>query len=59
VLCSFFILIYINDLDNGTASKISNFVYDTKLYRQVGAAEDIAKLRNDLEKCCLMYRIVR
>jgi ribonuclease P/MRP protein subunit RPP40 len=43
-------LIYINDIDNGIASKNLKFADDTKLYRQVGTAEDIAKLRNDLEK---------
>jgi ribonuclease P/MRP protein subunit RPP40 len=43
-------LIYINDIDNGMASKILKFADDTKLFRQVGTAEDIANLRNDLEK---------
>jgi ribonuclease P/MRP protein subunit RPP40 len=43
-------LIYINDIDNGIASKILKFADDTKLYRQVETAEDIAKLRNDLER---------
>jgi ribonuclease P/MRP protein subunit RPP40 len=43
-------LIYINDIDNRIASKILKFADDTKLYKQVGTAEDIAKLRNDLEK---------
>jgi ribonuclease P/MRP protein subunit RPP40 len=42
--------IYINDIDNGTASRILKFADDTKLYSQVGTPEDIAKLRNDLEK---------
>jgi ribonuclease P/MRP protein subunit RPP40 len=41
--------IYINDIDNGIASKILKFADDTKLYRQVRTAEDIAKVRNDLE----------
>jgi ribonuclease P/MRP protein subunit RPP40 len=54
VLGPLLFLIYINDLDNRIASKTSKFVDDTKLYRQVGAAEDIAKLGNDLKKCCLM-----
>jgi ribonuclease P/MRP protein subunit RPP40 len=43
-------LIYINDIDNGIVSKILKFADDTKLFRQVGTAEDIANLRNDLEK---------
>jgi hypothetical protein len=43
-------LIYINDIDKGNASKILKFADDTKLYRQVGTAEDIANLRNDLRK---------
>jgi ribonuclease P/MRP protein subunit RPP40 len=43
-------LIYINDIDNRIASKNLKFADDTKLYRRVGTAEDIVKLRNDQEK---------
>jgi ribonuclease P/MRP protein subunit RPP40 len=43
-------LIYINDIDNGIATRILKFADDTKLYRQVGTANDNANLRNDLEK---------
>jgi ribonuclease P/MRP protein subunit RPP40 len=43
-------LIYINDIDSGIARKILKSADDTKLFRQVGTAEDIANLRNDLEK---------
>jgi ribonuclease P/MRP protein subunit RPP40 len=50
VLGPLLFLIYINDIDNGIASKILKFADDTKLYRQVGTAEDIAKLRKDLGK---------
>jgi ribonuclease P/MRP protein subunit RPP40 len=50
VLGPLLFLIYINDIDNGIASKILKFADDTKLYRQVGTAEDITILRNDLEK---------
>jgi ribonuclease P/MRP protein subunit RPP40 len=50
VLGPLLFLIYINDIDNGIASKILKFADDTKLYRQVRTAEDIANLRNDLEK---------
>jgi ribonuclease P/MRP protein subunit RPP40 len=42
--------IYINDIDNGIVNKVLKLADDTKLYRQVGTAEDIAKLKNDLEK---------
>jgi ribonuclease P/MRP protein subunit RPP40 len=41
-------LIYINDDDDGVLSKIRKFADDTKLYRQVGTYEDIAKLRDNL-----------
>jgi ribonuclease P/MRP protein subunit RPP40 len=50
VLGPLLFLIYINDIDNGIAIKILKFADDTKLYRQVGTAEDIAKLRKDLGK---------
>jgi ribonuclease P/MRP protein subunit RPP40 len=50
VLGSLMFLMYVNDIDNGIASKIIKFADDTKLYRQVGTAEDIAKLMNDLER---------
>jgi ribonuclease P/MRP protein subunit RPP40 len=50
VLGPLLFLIYINDIDNGVASKILKFADDTKLYRQVGTSEDIANLRNDLRK---------
>jgi ribonuclease P/MRP protein subunit RPP40 len=50
VLGPLLFLIYINDIDNGIASKILKFADDTKLYRQVETAEDIANLRNDLRK---------
>jgi ribonuclease P/MRP protein subunit RPP40 len=50
VLGPLLFLIYINDIDNGIASKILKFADDTKLYRQVGTAEDIANLRSDLGK---------
>jgi ribonuclease P/MRP protein subunit RPP40 len=50
VLGRLLFLIHINDIDNGIAWKILKFANDTKLYRQVGTAEDITNLRNDLEK---------
>jgi ribonuclease P/MRP protein subunit RPP40 len=50
VLGPLLFLIFINDIDNGIASKILKFSDDTKLYGQVGTAKDIGKLRNDVEK---------
>lgn len=50
VLGPLLFLIYINDIDNGIASRILKFADDTKLYRQVGTEEDIVKLRIDLER---------
>jgi ribonuclease P/MRP protein subunit RPP40 len=50
VLGPLLFLIYINDIDNGIASKILKFADHTKLYRQVGTAEDIANQRNDWSK---------
>jgi ribonuclease P/MRP protein subunit RPP40 len=50
VLGPLLFMIYINDIDNGIASKILKFADDTKLFRQVGTAEDTANLKNDLDK---------
>jgi ribonuclease P/MRP protein subunit RPP40 len=50
VLGPLLFLIYINNIDNGIVSKILKFADDKKLCRQVGTAEDIANLRNDLDK---------
>jgi ribonuclease P/MRP protein subunit RPP40 len=50
VLGPLLFLIYINDIDNGIASKILKFADDMKLHRQVGTDEDIANPRNDFGK---------
>ena len=42
--------IYINDLDNGIASKILKFADDTKMLAKVGCDREIQQLREDLSK---------
>lgn len=43
-------LIYINDIDDGIASRILKFADDTKLFGRVGNSEDLNKMREDLVK---------
>ena len=43
-------LIYINDQDNNVGSKISKFADDTKLCRKARHPDDIAELKEDINK---------
>jgi len=49
VLGPILFLIYINDIDESVACKVSNFADDTKIYRVVNSQEDIESLCNDLK----------
>jgi ribonucleases P/MRP protein subunit RPP40 len=48
VLGSILFLIYVNDIDDGTSSKILKFADDTKLYRKLETDSDIVQLQHDL-----------
>ena len=48
VLGPLLFVVYINDLDEGIAAKISKFADDTKLCKTVCNSDDVEVLRNDL-----------
>ena len=50
VLGPLLFLIYINDLDNGTVSKMSKFADDTKLSYSSRNPEEVLKLQEDLNR---------
>ncbi len=45
---------YINDLDSGIRSKVSNFMNDTKVGRIIKTGQDVSELQSDLDR--LYYR---
>ena len=49
VLGLLLILIYLNDIDEGVASKILRFADDKKLCRAVGNLNQVKSLKNDLQ----------
>ena len=50
VCTAYFILICINDLEEGVTSKITKCAYATKLFRQAKEIGDKQKLQYDIDK---------
>ena len=47
---AYFILIYINDLEEGVTSNILKFADDTKLFRNINGNGDKQQLQDDIDK---------